>query len=173
VRKAAKKKPTRKAGKPRSKTALAPAPRHGGARLPLGAHPGNTGGKPGRSGRKPDEFKELLAGIRDEAGLPLLEEILSGAITYKLNGECSHCGKISTGPDYESVKVPSADVRARVLDMTMRYTVGLEKTIKLEGVAGTQAAYETIKARIRATLAPDAAVSLIDAITTDLKELRV
>jgi hypothetical protein len=28
-------------------------------RLPVGAHPGNTGGKKGRSGRKPDEFKKL------------------------------------------------------------------------------------------------------------------
>jgi len=30
----------------------APAPRRGGARLPIGRHPWNTGGKPGRSGRR-------------------------------------------------------------------------------------------------------------------------
>lgn len=30
-----------------------------GAEIPTGAHPGNTGGKKGRSGRKPDAFKEL------------------------------------------------------------------------------------------------------------------
>lgn len=28
-----------------------------GAELPVGAHPWNTGGKKGRSGRKPDEFR--------------------------------------------------------------------------------------------------------------------
>lgn len=44
------------------KTAKSPK---GGAELPLGAHPGNTGGKKGRSGRKPQDFvqwcKDLLA----------------------------------------------------------------------------------------------------------------
>jgi hypothetical protein len=38
------------------KTAKSP---RSGAEIPLGAHPGNTGGKKGRSGRKPDEFKAL------------------------------------------------------------------------------------------------------------------
>ncbi len=42
-----------------SKTALAPPSRNGGARLPLGNHPGNTGGKPGRSGRPPKAFKKF------------------------------------------------------------------------------------------------------------------
>lgn len=45
-----------------SKTA--PPPRHGGARLPLGNHPGNTGGKKGRSGRHPDVFKQFLARLK-------------------------------------------------------------------------------------------------------------
>ncbi len=45
-----------------SKTA--PPPKHGGARLPLGNHPGNTGGKKGRSGRPPDAFKAFLAKLR-------------------------------------------------------------------------------------------------------------
>lgn len=34
-----------------------PSPRSGVA-LPLGNHPGNTGGKKGRSGRKPEHFYE-------------------------------------------------------------------------------------------------------------------
>jgi hypothetical protein len=38
---------------------FAPPPRPGGPRLPLGAHPWNTGGKKGRSGRKPAAFKEM------------------------------------------------------------------------------------------------------------------
>ena len=44
-------------GKTAMKTAK-PSPRSGVA-LPLGNHPGNTGGKPGRSGRPPDEFKAM------------------------------------------------------------------------------------------------------------------
>jgi len=32
---------------------------NGKGRLPLGAHPWNTGGKKGRSGRKPNAFKEM------------------------------------------------------------------------------------------------------------------
>ena len=44
------------------KTATSPI---SGAKIPLGAHPGNTGGKPGRSGRPPDEFKRFLESIRD------------------------------------------------------------------------------------------------------------
>jgi hypothetical protein len=37
-----------------------------GNRLPLGAHPGNTGGKKGRSGRKPNAFKNFLAQLRGD-----------------------------------------------------------------------------------------------------------
>ena len=39
-----------------TKTARSPV---NGAEIPLGAHPGNTGGKKGRSGRTPDEFKRM------------------------------------------------------------------------------------------------------------------
>lgn len=34
-----------------------------GAAIPTGAHPANTGGKPGRSGRKADEFKRRMAAL--------------------------------------------------------------------------------------------------------------
>ena len=42
-----------------------PSPRSGYA-LPVGAHPGNTGGKKGRSGRPPQAFKDFLAMLRDD-----------------------------------------------------------------------------------------------------------
>lgn len=52
---------------PDTKTAIKtakPSGRNGNV-LPLGAHPGNTGGKKGRSGKKPDDFiqwcKDLAA----------------------------------------------------------------------------------------------------------------
>lgn len=35
-----------------------------GSTIPTGNHPGNTGGKPGRSGRPSNSFKELLAVLR-------------------------------------------------------------------------------------------------------------
>ena len=39
-----------------AKTATSPL---NGSRIPLGAHPGNTGGKKGRSGRRPDWLREF------------------------------------------------------------------------------------------------------------------
>lgn len=46
------------------KTAKSPK---GGAELPLGAHPGNTGGKKGRSGRKSNDFlARCLAATEDD-----------------------------------------------------------------------------------------------------------
>lgn len=45
-----------KSTKTATKTAKSP---RSGAEIPLGAHPGNTGGKKGRSGRKRDAFKEM------------------------------------------------------------------------------------------------------------------
>jgi hypothetical protein len=53
------------ARKPTQKTAgktATPSPLTGKA-LPVGAHPGNTGGKKGRSGRKPDEFKAFMRSL--------------------------------------------------------------------------------------------------------------
>lgn len=47
--------------KPPKKTAK-PSGRNGNV-LPVGAHPGNTGGKSGRSGRKPDEFKAICRAL--------------------------------------------------------------------------------------------------------------
>lgn len=45
---------------------LAPAPPQGGARLPLGAHSKNTGGKKGRSGRPPLAFKRFARALYDD-----------------------------------------------------------------------------------------------------------
>lgn len=44
-------------GKTARKTARSP---RNGAEIPLGAHPGNTGGKKGRSGRKPSTFAGFI-----------------------------------------------------------------------------------------------------------------
>lgn len=46
------------------KTARRPA--NGGPALPLGNHPGNTGGKPGRSGRRPSAVAELAQNMVDQ-----------------------------------------------------------------------------------------------------------
>lgn len=149
------------------------------SRRPLPAHlvpgnPGNSGGKRGRSGRPSDDFKAKLERIRDAKSLPVLEEILGGTVTYKLNAVCAHCGKTSTGAGTlgDVIKLaPSIDAKLRGADLTMRYTVGIEKTIRLEGLHGIREAFELIKARIRATLEPDAAALLIDDIQTSLKTL--
>ncbi len=51
-----------------------------GARIPLGAHPHNTGGKPGRSGRRQDWMHEACARAVRQEGVPLLRRILRGKV---------------------------------------------------------------------------------------------
>jgi hypothetical protein len=63
-------------GKTANKTAK-PSGRNGN-RLPLGAHPGNTGGKPGRSGRPPKAFKKFC---REAAKSPEYQDALLRAAT--------------------------------------------------------------------------------------------
>ncbi len=45
--------------------------------LPVGNHPGNTGGKKGRSGRPPGQFKDMLARLRES---PELAKSLEAAV---------------------------------------------------------------------------------------------
>jgi hypothetical protein len=170
----ARRKTAKKTAKKASAKHAKPSPRNG-VSLPVGAHPGNTGGKAGRSGRKPDEFKEALAAVRDTAAMPFLVEILGGEVRYVLRGTCAHCGKESSGPEFPEVLklLPTPDARLRAADMSMRYTVGLEKTVRLEGVEGTKEAYDIIRRRILATLGNDAGSALIDSIKKDLLAARL
>ena len=69
-----------------------------GAKIPLGAHAKNTGGKKGRSGRRPDELREMLRAIVERKGIPLLRRIVAG----KLNN--------ATPPD-----------QLRALELALRY----------------------------------------------------
>lgn len=48
-----------------AKKTAKPSPRNGNV-LPLGNHPGNTGGKPGRSGRPRLEWKDAFAELRKD-----------------------------------------------------------------------------------------------------------
>lgn len=93
---------TRKSGS--QKTALktgdlAPPSPSGGARLPLGAHPGNTGGKKGRSGRKPEAFGKLLARLRNS---PELAHSLEAAIKDHESRAFASALKVLT--DYDDEK---------------------------------------------------------------------
>lgn len=135
--------------------------------MEAGAHPKNTGGKPGRSGRPPSEFKKKLEQIRDEQGLPVLEAILRGRVP---GGLCAHCGN-EANSDAVCTEAP-IEARLRAADMTLRYTIGLTKTIKLDGVRGVAEAFEMIRSRIRVTLAPELAERLISSIYEDLRKIR-
>ncbi len=55
-------------------TATARSPLNG-AEIPLGAHPRNTGGKKGRSGRPPSAIRERCVGSFEER-VSILEEII-------------------------------------------------------------------------------------------------
>ena len=64
------------AEKTATKTAKSPV---NGAEVPLGAHPRNTGGKKGRSGRKPIAFVEECSRLADTEVLEKVAEKLSTA----------------------------------------------------------------------------------------------
>jgi len=58
----------RKTGTKTEKRSMMRSPRSG-AEIPTGNHPGNTGGKKGRSGRKPNKIKALCRKIVDDRKL--------------------------------------------------------------------------------------------------------
>ncbi len=99
--------------------------------------------------------------------------MLAGEIAYTFTGTCEHCGEESTGPSPQGLvrTTPSPDVRLRAAELTMKYTVGLEKTIRLEGFPGVQQAFHLIKARVRAVLPSEAAEKLLADIGEHLKGL--
>jgi hypothetical protein len=138
-----------------------------------GPDPRRGVGRKGRSGRKPDEFKAALERVRDTAGLPLVERMARGEMLYTLTGTCEHCGQESTGPDAKQLLrlLPSAEACLRAAELTMKYTVGLEKTIRLEGFPGAQRAFEVIKARTRAVLPPEIAEKLLADFDEHMKGL--
>jgi hypothetical protein len=170
----------KKTGKTAKKTAAKSAQKTGrktGSRKPgtflPGEDPRRGHGLPGRSGRKSDAFREELAAIRDEEGLALLRQVLSGEVRYTLDAKCEHCGEISVRSDGEKNSTfaslhPSPDVRLRAAELTMKYTVGQEKTVRLEGFVGAQSAFELIKMVLRAKLGPDQSAEVIADIHREL-----
>lgn len=87
---------TSAAAKTANKTARSP---RNGAEIPLGAHPGNTGGKKGRSGRPKAKFKAFLAKLRDD---PEFQQAIEDAATDPSSRGFSAALKLVT--DYDDEK---------------------------------------------------------------------
>lgn len=89
-----------------------------GAEIPLGAHPGNTGGKKGRSGRPPSELRRLMReGAADR--IPRLLMIADGNLPMtETCPKCGHQGSTSTLP------VADAGEMLRANDMLLKYGLG-------------------------------------------------
>lgn len=143
------KSPGKTAGKTAKKTAkpvqlAKPSPRSG-VQLPVGAHPGNTGGKAERSGRPPSEIRERLRGSFDQR-VVVLEQIA------------------------DDLKGTAAD-RTRAIELMARYGLGQEHTIRLEGFAGAQQAFLIIERCIVSHLPRDTAEEIIALITEELRAL--
>lgn len=90
--------PPKPAGDKTAEKYAKPSGRNGN-RLPLGAHPGNTGGKKGRSGRKPNEFKDFLAKARQN---PKVQKALLTALKDPESRGFSSALKVLT--DYDEQK---------------------------------------------------------------------
>lgn len=98
-----------------------------GSTIPTGAHPANTGGKAGRSGRPPGALREAMREVLDTGGVDLLRAVISGAAEVTLNGRCEHCGKLSSGPvasDDLLAATPTIDNRLRAVDTAAKYGLG-------------------------------------------------
>lgn len=100
-----------------------PSGRNGNT-LPVGAHPGNTGGKKGRSGRKPNAFKNFLAELRAD---PLARVAFETAARDSGNRNFAAAWKLMA--DYDDEKpaekrqiVGPIEVRVRVIKEGRRVT---------------------------------------------------
>lgn len=117
-------------GKTAAKTAKSPK---NGAEIPLGAHPGNTGGKKGRSGRKPDEFKalmreaasndrtlEALTAILEDPESPMFVQAWKQAAAYGYGNPAQPLTGADGGPiEFKDVS-PGEDIRRRIAGIAAR-----------------------------------------------------
>lgn len=115
------------------KTAVAVSPLTG-ATIPLGAHPGNTGGKPGRSGRPKDKVRAALA--------------LAGA------KRISVLRSIADGQDPDA----KPGDRIKAVDVMLKYGLGVEHPISHDDIRGRLRATIDL---IRRDLPPDVADPLL------------
>jgi hypothetical protein len=89
-----------------------------GAKIPLGAHPGNTGGKPGRSGRIPSAVREACL---EEFGkrIPRLASIADGMVP--LTETCPACGFQAKD---NGIREPEVRDIIRAMDQLGKYGLG-------------------------------------------------
>lgn len=136
-----------------------------GAEIPLGAHPANTGGKAGRSGRPTNEIRELMRGALGERtgiyteiadGKPIQRTRVPVAALYK-HVACTKCGEHQLAPKdaddvFAEIEVEtSASPRDRLaaLDQLARYGMGAIKEISVDQVRErVQQTLDVIQARV-------------------------
>lgn len=99
-----------------------------GAKIPLGNHPGNTGGKKGRSGMLRGKVRNKLSKVMNAHGVAALTDILTAP--REMTVTCEECGHS------QEVKPPSTDGdRIRATDVAGKYgPVGTLKEISTEEV---------------------------------------
>ena len=103
--------------RPEKKRMVAVSPLNG-AEIPLGNHPGNTGGKKGRSGRPSSELRRLMReGAEDR--LPRLMMIADGNVP--LTETCPACGHQGGG---EVLPVANTGEMLRAHDLLLKYGLG-------------------------------------------------
>lgn len=81
-----------------------------GAEIPLGNHPGNTGGKKGRSGKKKDAWKlELQRIVSSDQVLVALETILINPANPAYVGAIKYASDHGYGKPTESIELTGKD----------------------------------------------------------------
>lgn len=130
-----------------NQTRLAKPSGRNGNQLPVGAHPGNTGGKKGRSGRTPEDIRRRLRDSLDSR-INVLEEI-ADAVHGSNDGD-----------------------RVRVLELMGKYGLGIQHVVTLEGFPGAQAALYEIERVIRDNAPAVTAEAIINRIPDALRKLK-
>lgn len=139
----------RTAKKTANKTAK-PSPRSG-VSLPVGAHPGNTGGKKGRSGRLPSMIRDLAReGFADN--LDTLIQMADGHVVRRVR-----VGDAET----ESVVNVEVSDRLRAIDLLGKYGLGTVREVSIEDVR--ERVHRTLDV-VQERTSPDQCAAIIEAI---------
>lgn len=137
-------KPAKQSKKPGTSPGVAVSPLNG-ATIPLGAHPGNTGGKPGRSGRIKEKVKRQLLRAAARQGPKVLEAIAGGDVVQRAQVRlldvlphvaCPNCGEQGMAPrgdlsdalliTFDAKVSASPSDRRGAVDTMLKYSVGLK-----------------------------------------------
>ena len=125
---ATKKTAKRKTAKKTASGKKAPPSPKSGVSLPVGNHPGNSGGKKGRSGRKPHAWKEFCAKTLEDKGTrEAIEGALKDSHTPGYPALLKTIAGYAEGLPEQTVNIKGESPREQILDELARLAARKDK----------------------------------------------